>query len=141
MKACQKDWKGHGDRCYLWSDEKSNWKDAEEFCKKKGGHLASVTSEAVDTYIAGEKEKRRLRNLWIGGSDKENQGVWKWTDGSPWNFTNWYKDQPNSRGASNCLRYINDKKEWDDAPCNRDGTFVCSQILGSGVGIIDCKAM
>ena len=133
MKACQKDWEGNGDRCFLWSDKKSNWNDAEEFCKKNGGHLASVTSEAVDEYIAGEKEKRGLQNLWIGGSDKEKQGVWTWTDGSPWNFTNWYTGQPNSRGVQDCLRYINDMKEWDDAICNRMSPFLCTQILGSGV--------
>ena len=133
VQKCPNDWKEHGDRCYLWSDKKRTWADAEELCKKKGGHLASVTSEAVDAYIAGEKEKRWLKNLWIGGSDKEIEGVWKWTDGSPWNFTNWYIGQPNNLRGHDCLRYINDKKEWDDTACNLVSPFVCTQILGSGV--------
>ena len=141
MQACQKDWKEQGDRCYLWSDEKSSWKDAEAFCKKKGGHLASVTSEQVHVYIADEKENGGQENLWIGGSDGEEEGTWRWNDGSPWSFTNWYIDQPNNRADQNCLRYIGDTNKWDDAPCNREHHFVCSQTLGSGVGTFAPHAM
>ena len=108
---------------------------------KNGGHLASITSEAVNAYIFEEKKKRPLANVWIGGSDKEIESVWKWTDGSPWNFTNWYPGQPNKRGGQDCLRHLGDTNRWDDATCNRDHHFVCSQTLGSGVGIFVSHAM
>ena len=91
--------------CYLWGDKMLSWDAAEEFCQKEGGHLASVTSESTNDYISKEKS----RHLWIGGSDKENEGTWKWTDGSAWNFTKWNKGQP-SNGSDeddeDCLQYF-----------------------------------
>ena len=29
-------------------------------------------------------------------ADKEEEGVWKWSDGSPWEFSRWNKDEPNN---------------------------------------------
>ena len=35
----------------MWSTEEKNWENAEDFCKKEGGNLASITSKAIKDYV------------------------------------------------------------------------------------------
>ena len=86
VKVCPKGWESHGDRCYLWQNDPKNWTEAEQFCKDKGAHLASVTSLNIHNYIWSKIEPTGS-SFWIGGSDQEEEGLWKWSDGSEWNFT------------------------------------------------------
>ena len=110
-----------------------SWDDAEAFCKRKGGHLASVTSEDINAFVLQEKMLRNLEHLWIGGSDKENEGVWRWSDGSPWSYTNWDPGQPNRDNNKDCLQFgYHEKRDWMDRPCANNVNFVCSQALCSG---------
>ena len=132
MTACGNDWEKHGDRCYLWGEEKMSWDDAEAFCRKKGGHLASVTSEEINAYVAQEKKQRNMV-LWIGGSDKTVEGAWKWSDGSPWNYTKWSQGQPNNEDNEDCLQfYYRNEDSWSDRTCTNRENFVCSKALCSG---------
>ena len=108
-----------------------SWTEAEDYCRNKSGHLASVTSNTTNDYIVGEKNKRGLNRLWIGGSDLENEGSWKWADGSPWESTLWKSDEPNNYlGAQNCLNYHpgNDQL-WDDELCIVQSCFLCSRTI------------
>ena len=58
-------------------------------CVTHGGHLASIGSEEEYEII----ERLVINNLgfesdvWIGGSDIEEDNEWRWTDGTVWNFT------------------------------------------------------
>ena len=64
--------------------EKKTWGDAEATCQHEGGHLASVQSENENTLLDDG-------SLWLGGKDEED-GVWKWSDGTKWKFTAWDLD-------------------------------------------------
>ena len=69
--------------------------------------------------------KRGLGYAWFGGNDIEEEGVWKWTDNTPWDFTNWVPQEPNDLdGNQDCLQ-IN--WSWDDAGCWVNKPFVCSK--------------
>ena len=134
VTSCGGEWLENGGHCYLWSEKelRKSWEDAEEFCKREGGHLASVTSEASNEYIYKEKKRRGLSSLWIGGTDQEEEGVWKWSDGSPWNFTEWAKDEPTNRSDEHCLQQYSVSKDWKDYECSLKKHFVCGQMLCSG---------
>ena len=65
---------------YKLYSEKKKWEDAENHCKREGGHLASVQSEQENQEIEKIADGRKL---WIGGTDRKDR-IWKWTDGSKW---------------------------------------------------------
>ena len=132
MSACESDWEENGNHCYLWSKNKKNWTEAEDFCQRKGAHLASVTSAAINDYVLEGKGKRSMP-LWIGGSDLEVNGVWKWADCSVWDFTLWSPGEPNDHvGGQDCLIYHAGEHRWDDYRCDADAGFLCDQRICSG---------
>ncbi|CAJ0926185.1 unnamed protein product, partial [Mesorhabditis belari] len=76
--------------------------------------------------LKGELTKTGVNDLqaWIlFGGQRTGPGVddWKWSDGSPWNYTNWAPGEPNS-GDSHCVRIYADvtnpamTAKWDDWP-------------------------
>ena len=79
MEACDEGWEKHGDHCYYWVAEKMNWTRAEDFCQKEEGHLASVSSNETMDFVTAGSASRGLKNVWLGGNDIEEEGVWKWT--------------------------------------------------------------
>ena len=74
--------------------------------------------------------------VWIGGTDERSEGVWEWTDGSPWGYENWLKrDEPhkseptNFRGNEDCTVIWG--REWFDVNCEgfswmKGAGYVCS---------------
>ena len=79
--------------------------------------------------------------VWIGATDQEEEGTWKWTDCNPWNFTNWGSKQPdNHKGqdghGENCAAIPSNKtdfKDWYDIPCHLwELNFVCTRLICTG---------
>ena len=57
----------HGPYCYLWSNKAKTWDDAGQTCRREGGYLASVTSNAINDYILKEGAIKRISDsIWIG---------------------------------------------------------------------------
>ena len=135
---CQEPWETNGKHCYLWSDHRRNWERAEEFCRTRGGHLASVTSNATNQYILRGIASRKVDDaIWIGGTDKEGEGVWKWADGSSWKFSYWQVNRPSRNNQNqNCLQYETSfsNAKWWDFFCERSYKFLCSQKICRGTG-------
>ena len=134
VPSCLGDWEEEGDRCYLWPLFRSNWREADEYCMKEGGHLASVTNMKIHNYIKSKVTIGQIHTyFWIGGTDQEQECDWRWTDGSPWNLTMWGPRQPDNWGhGEDCLQ-INfgqhSRDGWNDNRCTRHREFVCSQLL------------
>jgi len=139
VEACAEGWEANGDHCYLFGDEKKNWTAAEDFCRGEGGHLATVNTNATKEFVLIRMIRRNLGQIWIGGSDIEKEGVWKWTDCTPWEAAFWAPGEPtNSVNNEDCLMqvlfstapHLNHK--WNDAPCSyKEGEFLCSKKICS----------
>ena len=68
----------------LYTNQKS-WSDAEAHCQAEGGHLASVLSEGEQKELSTMADGQ---HVWIGGTDAEQEGVWKWTNNGSWAYNN-----------------------------------------------------
>ena len=134
MPGCKQGWEQNGTHCYFWNEKAMTWPEAEDYCRNQSGHLASVTSHAINDYIVKGKNKRGLNRLWFGGSDLEAEGTWRWTDCSPWEFEFWKSGEPNNNwGAQDCLNfYPTWEAAWDDQRCKNSAPFLCSQAICSG---------
>ena len=137
--SCPPGWEREGDRCYFWSQDSwqewKDWHDAEETCKNKGGHLASVTNEEIHDYM-----QRKGIQVWIGGTDVNNMdGTGVWTDCTNWDFSSgWNEGEPNDHWGKdeNCIMYKGKwgggNYGWNDGSCKRKQRFVCSKSTCTG---------
>ena len=78
--------------------------------------IEKILSEAL-------RKENYKEPVWIGLSDEENEGVWKWVNGETSKFTNWQKNQPsNANGITpenycviwNAVSNGSKKGQWND---------------------------
>lgn len=113
---------GHEYRLY---DISCTWENAKEYCENIGGYLATVISAEEQQQIETLIGKGSKNQYWLGGTDRETEGVWKWLTGESWNYTNWITGQPdNSRDKEHYLQIYknahpntaNSQYKWNDSP-------------------------
>ena len=74
---------------------KMSWNDALADAKDKGGHIATITSEA-EWHAIREELGTVPYGYYLGGTDEKTEGVWEWITGEAWKFTKWAKGEPNN---------------------------------------------
>lgn len=83
---------------YKVVNESLYWSEAREKCEEEGGYLATITSQEEQNFVADLIEvKGEKKNYWLGGTDNEEEGVWRWITGEDWSYTNWRENQPDNR--------------------------------------------
>jgi len=93
------------------------WSHAKSDAITKGGQLATVGSPEEWTKVSAILNGTKL---WIGATDEETEGVWKWVDGTPFSFSNWAMLEPNNAllNPSDLIGQdylgLRTTSEWDD---------------------------
>lgn len=97
------------------------WTDAKEYAESRGGHLATIANENEDAAIASLLSEETRRGCWIGGSDFDTEGTWKWVDETPVEYTNWASGEPNNTEfREHFMEYcISANNQWNDLRNNR----------------------
>ncbi|KAF5902342.1 antigen like protein, partial [Clarias magur] len=86
---CPDGWKQIEQKCYYFSDDKLDWTRSKQSCASMDSQLTILHTH--EQHVAMEKIARSLGGFeyyyWIGLSDIEEEGVWKWVDNTPVNIT------------------------------------------------------
>ncbi|XP_030019105.1 asialoglycoprotein receptor 1-like [Sphaeramia orbicularis] len=83
-KKCHKDWRQFQTKCYYFSSRMLTWSSSRAWCQTKGGDLLIINSKEEQSFIFASSQTvdQADTRLWIGMTDTEKEGEWKWVDGS-----------------------------------------------------------
>jgi formylglycine-generating enzyme len=97
-----------------------HWQQAKADAVNNGGRLAVVeTQEKIDHLNAWLQGINNSRYLWIGLTDEDSEGSWKWIDGTPLEAFHWAIGEPNNNEAGEDYVHILDVgnlSQWNDLP-------------------------
>jgi hypothetical protein len=109
----------------------ANWGDAAALAEGmtyRGcpGHLATITSQEENDFIAANLPWAASLGYWLGGiqpaGSPEPGGGWTWVTGETWDYTNWANFEPNDLGGEDALHFFGpfvapwapDPEKWND---------------------------
>ncbi|KAM8927500.1 layilin [Pelodytes ibericus] len=126
-----------------------NFEEAQEACKRDGGHLMTIRSKAEQRLIENLIQSLTASDgdFWLGlrrteeeiQNSSDCQSLYSWVDGSKPTFWNWYVDEP-SCGSEVCVVMYHQpsappgvggpyKFQWNDDRCNMRNNFICKYSL------------
>ncbi|XP_014192628.2 C-type lectin domain family 17, member A-like, partial [Haplochromis burtoni] len=124
-KTCPIGWSKFIHNCYLLSERSDSWNEARRDCRARGGDLVVIDSPEEQTFLSTITKK----NAWIGLNDEEQEGTWKWVDGTPLTLAYWATTQPDNGGKQDCAYVTKDgRRSWDDGWCLTDNhQWICEK--------------
>ena len=108
------DYKEHSYACY---GEADSWESAKDYCEQLGGHLVVINSAKENEAVWNYVNSKGYESVYLGLSDTEEEGNWKWVNGDPVEYTNWKEGEPNAyTDAENYAEYAFDVEGgyWND---------------------------
>ncbi|XP_056155290.1 collectin-12-like isoform X2 [Lampris incognitus] len=122
--GCPAEWVNFRDKCYYFSKDLHSFDDAKSVCELRSASLLTISDMEEQRWL--RKQTNGKGYFWMGLTDKEEENVWRWLDGSQPTFTKWKPGQPDnwSHGherGENCAGLIHDGL-WND--------FFCEDLIG-----------
>ncbi|XP_052086299.1 perlucin-like protein [Mytilus californianus] len=127
---CPVDWILHGNSCYYFSYDLTTWSTATIECQNKGGYLVEVDNDRENAWLVSKLKDE----VWIGLTDIQTEGRWRWQTGSPSTYSNWQSGEPNGGTGQNCAHYCATKCHktyvgWNDGSCTVPIGYICEKNL------------
>ena len=119
LKTCRKKKVYHG------YTERVNWNTAGHRCTERGMKLAEVDNAAEQAAVTRVYNRYR-QYMWIGASDQQREGVFRWTTGRQVVYTHWGRSQPDNSGNEDCVHVgLAGHPAWNDHQCSLSMMHIC----------------
>lgn len=92
---------------------------ARAFCQARAADLIELNDADEETWAY--EFVTESGSIWIGASDTDLEGDWRWADGTVLSggYTSWAEGQPNNSGAGeDCAVLHSGMGEWNDVACD-----------------------
>ncbi|XP_052320894.1 CD209 antigen-like protein C isoform X6 [Oncorhynchus keta] len=132
-RTCPEGWQKFESSWYFLSTETKKtktWKESREDCLERGADLVIINSDKEQTFLFNLNKR-----LWIGLTDSDIEGTWKWVDGTPLITGYWYYPQPDNAVPTqneDCVEIRNDQlplKAWNDLSCDSQLNWICEKAF------------
>ncbi|KAM5158318.1 macrophage mannose receptor 1-like [Mantella aurantiaca] len=126
--GCSTGWKRHGLYCYFVGEEISKFTEANSTCIAHAAFLMTVEDRFEQAYLTNLIGLREEKYFWIGLSDMEEKGTFKWTTKERVLYTHWDADMPGRKEGCVVMRTGNKGGLWDVINCDKKAKFVCKKL-------------
>ncbi|XP_052423961.1 asialoglycoprotein receptor 1-like isoform X2 [Carassius gibelio] len=109
---------------YFISSLKKSWSESRRYCTDRGADLIIINNREEQEFA---KKFSHGNEFWIGLTDSEEEGNWKWVDHSKLTSGLWRSGEPNGNRGENCAVSIS--SGWFDSLCNKAFRWVCEKSL------------
>ncbi len=96
----------------------STWTDAQTYAQSVGGNLVTINDQAEQDWLVSTFGTSQM--LWIGYTDLQTEGVFKWVNGETSTYTHWDTNQPDNHGGNESYVALNAPQttagSWGDLP-------------------------
>jgi len=105
---------------YKFIPTKKSWNKAKLEAEKLGGYLVCINSEKEQDFISEMVTTGgKVQSTWIGLSDEDVEGNFKWVNGDKLEYKNWSTNQPDNAdcwGAKQSCGWLGfcNSPRWDD---------------------------
>jgi hypothetical protein len=114
-------------------DDFRDWEGAKKACETSGGKLAAPPNDTDSKAIfealklpSAIPSHQPHEGVWIGLTDEETEGAFKWVTGAPLGFSNWLPGQPDdAKSAQDCVTLTLGDGRWNDAECGTPLPYLC----------------
>ncbi|XP_026115239.1 CD209 antigen-like protein C [Carassius auratus] len=117
--------KCHQSTLYFFSSEKKNWNESRRYCRERGTDLIIIKNKEEQDFV---KNICGSDHFWIGLTDIEEEGRWKWVDGSTLTSEFWKSGEPNDyQGNEDCANTRS--LGWFDTKCDSSVKWICEKSI------------
>ncbi|KAK5879066.1 hypothetical protein CesoFtcFv8_024411 [Champsocephalus esox] len=136
---CPPGWQSFSGSCYWMVSNVhllTTWHDAATKCSDLGAHLLIINNQDEQFYINGKLpdfHQVEIPDLWIGLSDKDQDGAFKWVDKSLVTFSNYLPGWPKNTVATwDCGQIFtgNYEGKWETTNCFKSLGYICEMTGG-----------
>ncbi|TNN53351.1 Macrophage mannose receptor 1 [Liparis tanakae] len=125
---CQQGWREYENKCYFFSADTKSWPEANAICLGQNANLMSIQDTHERTWV---RTQIGTEIYWMGLNDQVSEGVWEWSDGSPYVpfLEDWLPGQPDNWGeetGEDCGQVTGSSfGRWNDENCAVPRKYIC----------------
>uniref|UniRef100_G3PY44 Collectin-12 n=1 Tax=Gasterosteus aculeatus aculeatus TaxID=481459 RepID=G3PY44_GASAC len=129
--GCPAEFRRFGDSCYYFSSgpQRFNFDESNQFCSNMSSLMLIINNKEEQVFVKDAIAGKGY--FWLGLTDKEEENVWKWVDGTLPVFKMWRPGQPDNwthghEDGEDCAGLIHNAS-WNDFYCTDRIGFICER--------------
>ena len=121
-------------KLFLYVKQPMTWQAANNWCNERGATLVCIGDPDENEFVRQLVRREDRQSFWGGATDHDQEGHWKWMDGTRFDYTNWVRQQPSNSGRGEHHLQIHPNGEWNDHAAINKMPFVAQWTYKAGSG-------
>ncbi|XP_073685355.1 uncharacterized protein [Garra rufa] len=112
IKALKGQWTCYQSSLYYFSSDFKSWTESRRYCTERGADLIIINNKEKQDFV---HKMSPSAYFWIGLADNDEEGKWKWVDGSTLTTGFWRSGEPTGYKDAKCV--LSSSVGWVNFPC------------------------